>query len=279
MLRKILMQLFKGTRSLLTGRFYRFINIFFKLFGLRIKDIFVYIDKLNSYIYIDTNSYHERGILVFGDFEIGTRQYIEKIVSTLNNKVVIDIGANIGVHTLNICKSRKNDNIAVLSIEANPEIFNKLEKNVAVNNCQNIFLVNAGVDNKKGEFELGLSYNNEDDGYYNAGIASSVQIGEAVRFVTVQSDSLDSILSNSVYGYSYEDVGLIKMDIEGMELQALHGMKKILSQSKPPIILEFNKNQADQIDSFLKKYNYNRMGSLLRTGIELTMETENLLYL
>jgi hypothetical protein len=59
--------------------------------------------------------------------------------------------------------------------------------------------------------------------------------------------------------YNLKTIDLIKIDIEGMEYEALLGSKKIILNYSPIIYLEINKkitDDFDKINSLLKEFDY-----------------------
>jgi len=55
---------------------------------------------------------------------------------------------------------------------------------------------------------------------------------------------------------------VVKIDVEGHELQALRGMKKTLSKHKPALIIEILASQKNDVDAFLKSLGYTMMQAL-----------------
>ena len=69
-------------------------------------------------------------IFIFGNFEKGLINIIKKL-SEKKKFDIIDIGANIGVHTLQFAKEFQNSNI--YAVEPTDFAYNKLVKNVSLN--------------------------------------------------------------------------------------------------------------------------------------------------
>lgn len=139
----------------------------------------------------------------------------------LNQKsVVIDVGANIGYHTVILSKLAKQ----VIAFEPEPNNFKLLKKNIEANHCDNIVAVNLGLSDIVGNADLHLSES-------NMGGHSMVAEGKAV---TISLTTLDDYLKG-------ERIDLIKMDIEGAEGLALKGMIQAVTKWKPIMISEFRK--------------------------------------
>lgn len=131
---------------------------------------------------------------------------------------VVDVGAAWGFNTVDF--SRKvGDAGRVVAIEPYEASLVYLRKNLELNGCKNVTVVKKGVWSKKDKLKF---YLNE-----NAGNSSLVAAGGRVIATTeIEVDTLDNILEE----LGIDRVALIKMDIEGAEIEALKGMDRILSK-------------------------------------------------
>lgn len=267
-------EMFRLSRKYVPGRAYRLRDRLFRALGVRIKAA-VPID--GTYFQIDTHNYHERGVFSFGKYEIGTSNFIRHVVSQMTGGVVIDIGANIGLHTLGMAAARSSKDVLVLAFEANPDMVAKLRRNLALNAFANVRVFPIGLDDRAGTVALGLPYAEGQDSYHNPGIASMANMDRAVRTIAVACKTLDEVLTEERIGCAV--VKLMKIDVEGKELDVLRGADGVLRQSAPAIIIEYNKTQFADIETLLGGYGYSRIGSLLRYGIESDALEENILFL
>lgn len=143
---------------------------------------------------------------------------------------VLDIGAFIGTHTLAF-SSLAGDHGTVIAFEPRVEAFELLSRNVQGNHRANVRLHQQGVADASTTIELhrlqpgaltnfaGLAL--EDDGGPASGLAYEVPL------ITIDSLSLPA-------------VGLLKIDVEGMERQVLDGAGKTIASLKPAIFAEAN---------------------------------------
>ncbi|MGB5823286.1 MAG: FkbM family methyltransferase [Proteocatella sp.] len=173
-------------------------------------------------------------------YEIGMLEDIRKRIG--NNKIIVDIGANIGNHTVyfaKICKAKQ-----VYSFEPQKNIFDILQKNLEINNISNkVKLYNMGV----GKEHFYASIDVLDTNNYGMSKINKMNKG------SVEINSLDSLLLKEV-----DSVDMIKIDVEGMELDVLNGAKEILKKYKPIIYIEAGTNREfDGIVNHLKQYQYN----------------------
>ena len=136
----------------------------------------------------------------------------------------IDIGANVGVYSVLLSGEKKANSIA---FEPIPDTFRILESNVKLNNLENfVNLYNCGLGNekKKVKFVSDLDVSKHVSSDQNI-------IGENI--ITVDILTLNDLnISNPT---------LIKIDVEGFELEVLKGANKILeAKGLIAIIIELN---------------------------------------
>ena len=274
--RTLLHEFFGFSRQFLPGRLYKFRDRIFTFFGIRVKDLVIPINGV--YFHIDSNNYHERGLLTFGAYEIGTSRFLRNYIAHLRDCIVIDVGANIGIHTLTMCDARaSNANVTVIAVEANPDMVARLESNLCVNNFDQVRVLPYGASSESAMLSLGLPYAQDDEDYHNPGLASMVQKDRAVRSIDVECRPLDEMISE--LGFASDRVGLIKMDIEGKELDALRGMQEILRRSRAAVIIEFNARNFPECRDFLERFDFRVVGSLVRYGVDAGRLAENILFM
>jgi FkbM family methyltransferase len=142
------------------------------------------------------------------------------------NKNILDIGANIGVHS--VVYSNYTSGI-VYAFEPQPMVFDILKKNIKSNNCQNIVPYMFGASWQNTSFFMNAVY----DQKINQGAFriknrdSSEEVG-----ITIECRIIDEL--------ALKDIGYIKMDVEGHELEALNGLTKTIKMYKPTLLIEIH---------------------------------------
>lgn len=140
---------------------------------------------------------------------------------------VIDIGAHIGYFTRLFSRLAGSGGF-VYALEADPENFSLLKKNTK--RLKNVVLLPVAVSDKTGSINF---YRSEKTGCHST-IKDTAQHKETI---TVTSSDLDRILDER----AVQKVDVIKMDIEGGELNALKGMQKTLNKNHGlSLVIEFN---------------------------------------
>ena len=136
--------------------------------------------------------------------------------------LVLDIGANIGAHTLRLAKSVGSRGM-VYAFEPTTYAFDKLSRNVDLNNSLPICAYRVALSNKN-EINQSISFRSswQTDG-------TSVSGTCAVDFVP-----LDEWCAH--HGLTHVD--LIKIDVDGNEFPVFDGARKLIAACRPIIIME-----------------------------------------
>ena len=163
----------------------------------------------------------------YGTYEELEAKIMEEKIKV--GSIVVDVGANIGLHTLNMARIVGNTG-RVFAFEPDPSNFEILGENVKINNYQNIILEEKAVGDKHGRVTL---YQSDHPGNHRLFAQTKQAKGE----VEVELTSLDKYFIDSNLA---EKINFIKIDVEGLEFSVLNGMKNILKNNKKiKILFEF----------------------------------------
>jgi FkbM family methyltransferase len=185
-----------------------------------------------------------------GDFLPGHEGHIVGRFAPKEGDTVIDIGAHIGRYTITSSKQVGKTG-KVVAIEADPDNFQLLKRNIALNKLTNVMPLNYAVFSERTRMKL---YEQSASAKYN-----SLMLARAARtknYVEVEADTLDSILKlNEV-----NQVNWIKIDVEGAEFEVLKGSAKTLSSENMSLLIEIHNiedpGHHHNIVDFLKYHNY-----------------------
>jgi FkbM family methyltransferase len=164
-----------------------------------------------------------------GDLEPGTRQLIERLL--VMDDTFIDIGANIGMHTLAAARAMSGHG-KVIAFEPHPQTCNLLTRSIWMNGFSSmvqIYNVAATAKSEKRSLNIGLTCGHHS--LFPLDTANALD----KNAIVVDSVAIDDILK------SVEVVSLIKIDAEGAELEILKGAASILKRNTNiGIIAEFS---------------------------------------
>ena len=156
----------------------------------------------------------------------------------LKDRVMLDIGANIGNHTLFFLKECGAS--FSYCFEPIKEIFDILSKNILINELSGkTSLYNLAVGETEGKADV-VSFHSDNLG----GACLKKKDDGQIRVVSV--DSLDI----------RDDVAFVKIDVEGFELNVVLGMCDFLKKNHPIIFIEIRDCFFDRINSILIAMGY-----------------------
>ncbi len=143
---------------------------------------------------------------------------------------VIDIGANVGYYSIVLGKLI-SDNDSLIAIEANSKVFSQLRGNIEINDLnQKVIALNILLSDKE---SLTQFYEPKTSG----SSASSLRNLHPAEDTSIE--SLISVrLDNIEIVRNLKAISLIKIDVEGAELEVVKGALETITQNSPIIFIE-----------------------------------------
>jgi FkbM family methyltransferase len=183
----------------------------------------------SGYVLVDADDHAVLMALVdSGDLEPGTRLVIRRLIRP--GDTFIDVGANVGVHTLCAAHAMQGQG-RVIAFEPFPRTSELLKRTLTMNGLASFCDVRQeAVSDQRGERDLFV-------GRVSAH-HSLIELGDLVSAssppIKVPVVCLDDVIA------PLETVDLIKIDVEGVELEVLNGARRIVAENPTvAIIAEF----------------------------------------
>ena len=175
---------------------------------------------------------------------------------------LFDCGSNFGFYSLYVASKNKNNKIVAL--EASPSTYLEMKKNITLNNYKSIKTNNLGVSNIEGA-NLDFFESEKD---WESSISQSTFKKKSK--ISINTTTLDIITKKQ----NFDDYAvIIKLDVEGHEMNVIDGGLSLIKQYSPLIILEFSKFIGENkhynysyLKNFLIEYNYD----IYNTKYEIT---------
>jgi FkbM family methyltransferase len=169
--------------------------------------------------------------------------------------LAIDCGANIGVHTIEWATTMTGWG-SVIAIEAQERIFYALAGNISINNCFNARAIHAAVGKDSGVIKIPNPDYLKPSSFGSLELkqrATTEYIGQDIDYSDeatspVRCMTLDSLGANRV--------DLLKIDVEGMEIETLAGAEVLIKSFSPIIIVEWIKSPREELKNILTRFNY-----------------------
>lgn len=182
-------------------------------------------------IELDLDEMIDQRILLWGAFDGRGLGLLKKVATALNCRTVIDVGANIGNHVAFFTDWAKH----VIAIEPNPPVFDRLAKFVAGNQLKNVTAVPVGLSDRESEL-IFYTYPSQ------AHLATFENGPGAVAAGSVPVETGDALLAR----LDARDIDLIKIDVEGHELETLRGLKETIDKNRPVVSMEWTPQSRDK---------------------------------
>jgi len=178
------------------------------------------------------NSYVDRCAYFFGAHGREEMMYMGTLVP--KDGVVLDIGGNVGHHTLYFSTKAQE----VHAFEPDPELGNRLLTLMSKNNVTNVILHRVGV----GDVHTQIPY------YQSTG--ENKGVGSFVEGLHPTNEKLSDIEVVRIDDLSFPRVDFVKIDAEGFERRILAGMKETMRRCRPSIVLEYIKGDFKSEEDF-----------------------------
>jgi FkbM family methyltransferase len=176
--------------------------------------------------------------------------------------VFLDVGANVGNHVVYVGKFLQPRQLIVM--EPNPPAIEVLKTNIELNRLGPIVdltLIGIGLSDVEGSaVAQSLKDNLGATRLRRPSLRTKLYGGAPIR--TTMGDEL----------LSGRKIDFIKMDVEGMEIKALRGMEKLISENRPVIFVEVDVNNQSAFMALIQNINYT-----VRDRFKRYRENENFL--
>jgi FkbM family methyltransferase len=169
--------------------------------------------------------------------------------------VAIDGGANIGVHTIEWAKHMYGWGV-VHAFEAQEKIYYALAGNIAINNCLNASAHLAALGAQCGELKIPVPNYLIPASFGSLELKPS-KVNEFIgQEINYSESAMQSVALKSIDSFNWQRVDLIKIDVEGMELEVLHGAQNTIARARPIMMIEVIKSDKKQLEEALNLQNY-----------------------
>ena len=171
-------------------------------------------------MYLRRDAYVGRSLHEYGEFSEGEVEIFRSILRP--GDIALDIGANLGAHTIPMAQLVGPTGF-VFAFEPQRVLFNILCGNIALNELTNVKAYPLALGRAPGQTHvMALDYRGANN---FGGVALGAAQGEGVAVATLDQIGLPK-------------ARLIKIDVEGMELDVLIGAKAVLARDRPILYLE-----------------------------------------
>ncbi len=179
------------------------------------------VSRHGTLIYNKHDMYVGRSLELYKEFSEGEVLLFAQLIKP--SMVVLDVGANIGAHTLFFSQAVGATG-QVHAFEPQRIVFQTLAGNMAINSVTNVFCYQQALGDRPDIVLvpcLDYAVRNNFGG---------LELGTAAEGEPVLADLLDA--------FHFPRADFLKIEVEGMELQVLRGAKQILEEHRPLLYVE-----------------------------------------
>lgn len=182
-------------------------------------------------------------LITYGEFSELETDFFKSVVN--DKTTVIEVGANIGAHTVWLAKNAKR----VIAIEPQPFVYYTLCANIVLNSLQNVECLNIAV----GQGSEYISVPKLDQSQLSNFGGVELRNFQAKEYAQVPLVSLDEIFVR--YGISGQV--FLKIDVEGMELEVLKSGTTAIKAIKPFMYVENDRpEKSNELLAYIKSLGY-----------------------
>lgn len=189
--------------------------------------------------------YLGRAIICYGECAEYEIDFLYQFLS-VQPGVVVEVGTNIGTHTIAFAKALKLMSREMVVFEPQPFVFQNMCANLALNGISNVraWPWACGLENSNVYFP---KQNYFDVGNFGGVSMSTTDLSDCISVPCVR---LDDILGT-------EQVSFIKIDAEGFELMVLRGAQSLIDTSRPILYVENDRqDKCAELIEWLWSKNY-----------------------
>jgi FkbM family methyltransferase len=154
----------------------------------------------------------------------------------------LDVGAHIGKYAVRVANMVGNEG-NVVAVEPNKDNFEVLVRNIELNQLQNCIPLNLAAYHTNRDVSLFL-------GPSSAEHTIKEDLGKGSY--KVKARALDDVLKE----IGIEKVDLVKLDVEGAELEVLKGLERTLEKGNPVLVVEILKKDEHKVIDYLHNLAY-----------------------
>lgn len=170
--------------------------------------------------------------------------------------VALDCGANIGIHTVSWARQMTGWG-TVYAFEAQERIFYALAGNICLQNCFNARAFHAAIGERDGSLNIPVPDYSRPASFGSLELRRRENAEDIGQFVDYSAGALQAVKMMRIDSLGLARVDFVKIDVEGMENEALAGARETIARCRPIILVEYMKSDAAVLTASLQMSGYN----------------------
>jgi FkbM family methyltransferase len=153
----------------------------------------------------------------------------------INGQTIYDIGGNVGIFTMFFARAVGKKG-KVITFEPNPQCCNMILEHLKLNNLDNVEVQQIALGKMREKRQLAVRKSETGTGSFQEDIKASILQEKGSEIIQVEIDSLD----NQIITNNLPKPDFVKIDVEGLEMDVLHGMSDTIKNCKPMLFIEIH---------------------------------------
>ncbi len=187
----------------------------------------------------DLSSFLDRRMYLFGEYEREEIQCFLSLVPPSRRGVVLDVGANVGTHSLAFAPHFA----AVHAFEPNPILWESFERNMRINEIANVRLHRVALADRDGEMPFYTIAKQN----FGLGTLSTIQQYDRPLQSAERVDVVHASRHLEAAGIGRVDA--VKIDVQGFEPEVIRGLGPLLARDAPIVWFEVAAGTATKMGS------------------------------
>ena len=192
----------------------------------------------------------------FGGFDDAFVRDVGRLVHP--GERAVDVGAQKGFFTLLLARA-VGDTGAVLAIEADPAALALLQEHCERNRASVVRIADSAVGEREGDE---ITFLLSDQIGWSSRFPNPMQAAHVSRSLSLRTRTVDALVAERLDDIA-SPIALVKIDVEGSELQVLTGMPALLREHTPILWMEINRPsiaaagaKPEEIEALLAPFGY-----------------------
>lgn len=170
---------------------------------------------------------------------------LEMIRSTFRPGVFVDVGANVGNHSIYMTGVPACEH--VIAVEPNPRALRLLRLNLGLNDLEcRVTVIAAAFSDSEAEFTMRTPTS-------NLGGTTIMRAARGNQPTEVVGKCHSVVGSEVLRGVN---VSFIKVDVEAHEMEVLRGLREVIATQRPDVFIEVSKEDRSRVERFFFDFGY-----------------------
>jgi len=168
-------------------------------------------------------------------YEINVEYWLNKILKEIKDPILYDIGSNYGYYSVIFSSITKR----IYSFEPVGDTYKILRRNIKCNKLPNVQLFNIALSDKKETTFINV-YSSSGN---NSMFKREIPVDHPTKYlkkIKIKTDTIDSLIKEGIISVP----NIIKIDVEGAELNVLNGAMNTIKEFHPILLVEYSETTS-----------------------------------